>query len=117
MSAVQVRVLRNLLDDIGNDHDVLQGLIHDFLAATPELVSEAERAAARGDLATCSRAVHTLKSTSATFGAVDLSAAVRDLESQCRLGKVPNARQWDQLEHLWHDVEVELSNPMFGESV
>jgi HPt (histidine-containing phosphotransfer) domain-containing protein len=116
MSAVQVRVLRGLLEDIGNDHDTLEALIQDFLTATPQLVAEAERAAAKGDVASCGRAVHTLKSTSATFGALDLSAAVRDLESQVRQGRIPSPRQWDQVEHLWADVEHELSEGMFGEA-
>ena len=116
MSAIQVRVLRGLLDDIGNDREALDGLIHDFLAATPQLVAEAEHAAAQGDAATCGRAVHTLKSTSATFGALELSAAVRDLETQVRSGQLPQGRQWDHIQAMWHAVELELAGGLFGET-
>ncbi|MEA3143016.1 MAG: Hpt domain, partial [Thermoplasmata archaeon] len=70
MSAVDEGVLRALLDDMGGDAEVVKELVQSYLEEAPRLLAEARAALAAGDAATVQRAVHTLKSTSATFGAM-----------------------------------------------
>lgn len=108
MSAIQVRVLRSLIDDLGGNPETARDLIQTFRSDASHLLEAAELAAVHGDTASCRRAVHTLKTTSATFGALDVAASASSIEQQIRTGVLPSLRQWDQLEHLWLAADEEL---------
>ena len=54
------------------------------------------------------RAVHTLKSTSATFGAMQLAEASKALEQAARTGKLPTAEELAGLEAQFEGVRKEL---------
>ncbi len=60
-------------------------LLKGFIDDGPRLLKEARAALARGEVENLRRAAHTLKSASATFGAMALSSAARKLEEQARL--------------------------------
>ena len=54
-------------------------MIAGYLSGTPPLLEEMERAASAGDADTLRRAAHTLKSTSASLGALRLSTICREI--------------------------------------
>jgi hypothetical protein len=62
--------------------EVLQRIISLYLDSSAKLVAEARQAAKAGDAETLHRAAHTLKSSSATLGAMQLSKIARVLELQ-----------------------------------
>jgi len=66
---------------LGKQTDTLMpGLIANFCVDAPRLILEAKQALAQGQAEVVRRAAHTLKSTSATFGASALSELARQLE-------------------------------------
>ena len=60
--------------------DSMRELLAAFFADTPQQLATLRRALTDGDAPTFERAAHTLKSTSATFGAMAMSALARELE-------------------------------------
>jgi HPt (histidine-containing phosphotransfer) domain-containing protein len=58
----------------------MRELLAAFYADTPRQLATMRQALDDGDASTFERAAHTLKSTSATFGAATLSAHARELE-------------------------------------
>lgn len=73
--------LRRLQATLGSRAgEMLPSLIDSFYTDSAKLVDEARRAAQEGRIADLRRAAHTLKSNSATFGAMTLSEAARELE-------------------------------------
>jgi HPt (histidine-containing phosphotransfer) domain-containing protein len=108
MSAVDEGVLRALLDDMGGDAEVVKELVQSYLEEAPRLLAEARDALAKADAPTVQRAVHTLKSTSATFGALALAESSKALEQAARTGKLPSAAQLADLETQFAAVRGEL---------
>jgi CheY-like chemotaxis protein/HPt (histidine-containing phosphotransfer) domain-containing protein len=79
--------LQRLRVTLGKQADaMLPGLIKSFAAEAPSLIAEARRSLDEGRTADLRRAAHTLKSNSATFGAMALSALARQLEYAARDG-------------------------------
>jgi CheY-like chemotaxis protein len=70
---------------------MLPALLDGYIAEAPKLIAEARRALAENRAADLRRAAHTLKSNSATFGAMRLSALARELEYAARDGTLENA--------------------------
>jgi HPt (histidine-containing phosphotransfer) domain-containing protein len=108
VSAVDEGVLRALLDDMGGDAEVVKELVQSYLEEAPRLLAEARAALAAGDAATVQRAVHTLKSTSATFGAMALAESSKALEHAARGGKLPTPAQLADLDAQFAAVRGEL---------
>jgi CheY-like chemotaxis protein len=78
--------LRNSLDDAGAV-DVIQI----YLADTPDLLRQLRQSIEAGDVATVYRAAHSLKSSSAIFGAQDLADVCREIETAARAGSLEGA--------------------------
>ena len=78
---VNFQVLDELISMLGNDIDFASGLINDFLEDAQELLGNISGANDGGDARELERAAHTLKSSSATFGAVEASELCKKLES------------------------------------
>jgi PAS domain S-box-containing protein len=90
------KALVRLRAGLGKQADrMLSGLIDRFYQDVDRLLGQARRALGQGQADELRRAAHSLKSTSATFGAMALSAAARDLEHLARDGKL--ARAGDQI--------------------
>ncbi len=84
--------LKQLRATLGKQADrMLPGLIENFYKDVDRLLDEARQALEQGQAADLRRAAHTLKSTSATFGAVVLSAVARELEYLVRDGVLEGA--------------------------
>jgi HPt (histidine-containing phosphotransfer) domain-containing protein len=65
---------------------MLPELIANYCLDAPRLILEAQQALAQGQPAEVRRAAHSLKSSSATFGATALSDLARELEFRARDG-------------------------------
>ncbi len=77
--------LQRLRATLGKQADVmLPVLVKGFLVEAPKLIAEAQRSLDENRSADLRRAAHTLKSNSATFGAMALAALARELEYAAR---------------------------------
>jgi HPt (histidine-containing phosphotransfer) domain-containing protein len=89
--------------------DFIGELIDTFLADGPRMLSEMRQALAAGDAEAFRRAAHTLKSNSATFGALTLSALAKELEMMGKAGALEGAAdKLMQLEAEYRKTEDEL---------
>ena len=78
---VDAGALSVLLETIGGDRIFLAELIETYLADSPGLIAQLRDGLAADDAPGVRRAAHTLKSTSATFGAMRLAAIAREIET------------------------------------
>jgi len=84
--------LKQLRATLGKQADgMLPGLIERFYQDVDRLLGEAQQALEQGETTDLRRAAHSLKSTSATFGAVALSGVARELEYLARDGVLEGA--------------------------
>jgi HPt (histidine-containing phosphotransfer) domain-containing protein len=73
--------LAELLETVGGDREFLEELIDTYLGDSPSLLADLRAGMSAGDAAAVRRAAHTLKSTSATFGATRLATTCREIEA------------------------------------
>jgi HPt (histidine-containing phosphotransfer) domain-containing protein len=85
---LDVAVLTELLESTGDDVEFVRDLLDTYLAETPEHMAAIRQALEADDAAALVRPAHTLKSSSATLGAMRLSAIGRDLEVAGRSGSL-----------------------------
>ncbi len=85
-SALETSVIDGLLASVEGDTDFVIELIAAFLADGATQLDEIEAALAAGDAEAVVRPAHTLKSASATLGAMRLAASARTLELAGRSG-------------------------------
>jgi CheY-like chemotaxis protein/HPt (histidine-containing phosphotransfer) domain-containing protein len=86
------RALDRLRRTLGRQaENMLPGLLEGFLRDAERLLADARRALEQELADDLLRAAHTLKSTSATVGAMQLSSVARRLEHQARLGTLEAA--------------------------
>ncbi len=78
--------IAQLLETVGDDREFLGELIESYLGDSPALFDDLRAGLAAGDEVAVRRAAHTLKSTSATFGATDLAATCRQIEASAGAG-------------------------------
>jgi HPt (histidine-containing phosphotransfer) domain-containing protein len=86
-------VLAELLASTGDDIAFVRDLVDTYLSETPEQLDSIRGAVVAGDAAALIRPAHTLKSSSATLGAMRLSAAGRELEMMGRSGIIDSEAQ------------------------
>ncbi len=70
---------------------MLPVLVEDFIKDAPQLISVAEKAAREGRADDLRRAVHTLKSNSASFGATAISSLALEIEEAAKAGRCEGA--------------------------
>jgi HPt (histidine-containing phosphotransfer) domain-containing protein len=73
--------LEELLETVGDDREFLAELIETYLGDSPGLFEELRAGLTTGDAVAVRRAAHTLKSTSASFGATRLAGICREMET------------------------------------
>ncbi|MFN0205937.1 MAG: Hpt domain-containing protein [Planctomycetota bacterium] len=81
------------LRELDDDGAVLLKIIETFLRDAPNNIATIESAIISNDAKTLDRAAHTLKSTSATLGAMVLSSICKELEMLGRQGDLANAKE------------------------
>lgn len=80
-SVIELDALRDLRNSIGEeDFDFFDSLVSDFLVDAGQIVSEMRSSLREGRILDLKRAAHTLKSSSAMFGALELSKSCFQLE-------------------------------------
>lgn len=109
MAALDGATMRKLMEDIGGEAEVMRELVETFLEEGPRLVGLMRESFDGGDLRTLNRCAHSLRSSSATFGAVQLSRLCRDLEqaTESATPQDADARVRD-IQGEWALVEGEL---------
>lgn len=83
--------------------DLVQELMRLYLTHTPERMRRARRALARSDLESAAKALHSLRSSSATLGASELAAALAEVESAADRG------DGDRVNRSWPGIEDQVS--------
>jgi HPt (histidine-containing phosphotransfer) domain-containing protein len=73
-------------ESIGGDADFLAEMLAAYFDDSPKQLAAMEAALAAGDADGLRRAAHSLKSNSATFGALDFSARAREIEMLAKQG-------------------------------
>ena len=86
IGAIDAKTFEDLVVSTGGDPAFVNELIDTYLSDAPALFDQMRGALSSGDAETFRRAAHSLKSSSATFGAMALSAAARELEHLARDG-------------------------------
>lgn len=83
--AIDMRVIDDLRELGGSeDPGLLAELIDLFLSDAPGRLRDVEEGLAKGEIARVERAAHTLKSSSANIGAMNLSAICKRIEELAR---------------------------------
>jgi HPt (histidine-containing phosphotransfer) domain-containing protein len=85
---VDEAVLADLLASTGDDPAFVRELLETYLAETPDQLAAIRAAIEADDADALVRPAHTLKSSSATLGAMRLSALARELEMAGRSGSL-----------------------------
>jgi two-component system sensor histidine kinase/response regulator len=103
-SVIDHAVIDALLEATGGDRSFLAELVDAYLADAPGQLAAMRAAVASGSAAELVRPVHTLKSSSASLGAVGLAERCRALEAQARTGSLDGAA--DGVEAIAGDLEA-----------
>ena len=101
-------VVDELRDSVGGDHEFVKELVAIYLDESPGYLDAIAAAAAAGDAATLVRPAHTLKSSSASIGAMRLSAVSKQLEFAAREGRIDQAAV-EEAKALWPLTVAELA--------
>jgi HPt (histidine-containing phosphotransfer) domain-containing protein len=91
--AIDRVVFGNLLESTGGDREFLAELLEVYFEDAPNLLDRMHAALAAGDADEFRRAAHSLKSTSANFGAMVLSGMSKGLEDLGKTGKLDGASE------------------------
>ena len=81
-------VLAELRESTGGDDDFVRELVEAYVSEATGYLAAMTAAAGAADAAAIVRPAHTLKSSSATLGAMRLAAISRDIEEAGRAGRV-----------------------------
>jgi len=96
---------------------VLRKLVDNFLTNSPKLLAEMRSAVENEQVSTLQRVAHTLKSSSASYGALYLADLCRILEASARAGDAPiGIQQVEQIEAEYDNVKRALELQLEGES-
>jgi HPt (histidine-containing phosphotransfer) domain-containing protein len=108
-SALDIAVLGELRESVGDDPAFVAELIDEFVADAPAQLRSLRDAVAAGDAPGARRAAHTLKGNGRTFGAGELAAVCQQAEAAAGAGDLAAvASQLDEIEDEWARVRGEL---------
>ncbi len=91
--AIDRVVFGGLVDSTGGDQEFLAELLEAYFEDAPSLVARMRAALAADNADEFRRAAHSLKSTSANFGAMGLSRMCRELEDMGKGGSLDGASE------------------------
>jgi HPt (histidine-containing phosphotransfer) domain-containing protein len=80
MAVLDMSVVDELRASVDGDDVFIADLVRTYLEEAPTHLAAMEAAAAAGDIAAIVRPAHTLKSSSAAIGAMQLSSIAREIE-------------------------------------
>ncbi len=94
-AVIDARAIADLRALNPDDNDeFLREIIGIFLADTPVRIAELETSLAAGDLASFTRAAHSIKGSSSNLGAVALRAVAENLEHRARTNGLKGAGEF-----------------------
>jgi HPt (histidine-containing phosphotransfer) domain-containing protein len=106
---IDAATLAELLETVGGDRAFLAELVETYRSDCPGLLADLRRAVANGDAPTARRAAHTLKSTSASLGALGLAAQCREIEVAAAAGDLAGLdRRVERAAATYGEVEAAL---------
>ena len=91
IQVVDEQVLAEMLETTGGDSGFVREIVETYLADAPAQLEAMTAAVEADDAAALVRPAHTLKSSSATVGAMRLSSVARELEMAGRTGTLEAA--------------------------
>ncbi len=92
-NSIDRNLIDELLESLGGDRAFLNDLIDTSLADSPALLTDMKQALEAGDADRFRRTAHTLKSSSASLGAMTLSAMAKELEWAGKSGALEGVRE------------------------
>ncbi len=108
-SPLDMAVLSELRESVGDDPEFLAELIDDFVADAPAQLGSLREAATSGDAVGARRAAHTLKGNSRTFGAGPLASLCQEAEAAAGRGDLDAVlSRVDAIDQEWGRVRTEL---------
>lgn len=106
-------IFTKFFDSLGGDTDFLRELIEAYLDSSPDLIGSMWQAILSGDSSALQRAAHSLKSGSASFGAMTFASACKELEELGKMGMITQAEEkLKSLEAAYSEVVVALQARM-----
>ena len=107
--AIDRAVLDELLDSLGGDREFLAELLDTFYDDTPQQLETIRQGLSSGDAEVVRRAAHSIKSNSATFGAMHLHGLCKALEDKGKVGDLEGAAELTAaIEEEYQRVKSEL---------
>jgi histidine phosphotransfer protein HptB len=106
MSTIDSTVFNQLKEISGEDF--INDLIDAFLDESPGMLAGIESARASGDVESFRRNAHSLKSNAATFGANELAALAKELETMGREGNLEIGTRLEALKESFAAVTESL---------
>lgn len=105
-TSIDIEVLNSLLDSVGGDREFLQELVDTFMEDSPEQFDALRRSLAEQDAEVFRRAAHSMKSNSASFGAMSLAALFKSLEDIGKSGDLSQAGELLGLAGAAYEIAV-----------
>jgi HPt (histidine-containing phosphotransfer) domain-containing protein len=106
MSGIDVNTFNSLKENTGAEF--ISELIDTFLEDTPDLIAQMRKALVKKDVESFRRAAHSIKSNAATFGASQLAALARELESMGRENNLEIGNRLEVLEEAFQKAKSQL---------
>jgi HPt (histidine-containing phosphotransfer) domain-containing protein len=107
LPTINEAIIAELRATLGDDF--LPELVNTYLQETPRLLADLQQALQDGDATAFTRAAHSIKSSSASLGALDFSALARELEMTGKTGDLSQAvEKTATLVAAYPDVEAAL---------
>jgi HPt (histidine-containing phosphotransfer) domain-containing protein len=98
-----------LLDSLGGDVDFLSELVEAYLVSSPGLIGSMQQAIASGEAPALQRAAHSLKTGSASFGALAFATRCKELEDMGKTCALAEAEaKYAALEAAYDQVAAAL---------
>jgi len=88
MGTLQSEAIQAIRDLAGDTPDLLRQIVQLYLESAPALLAQLAAGLATADLDSVSNAAHSLKSSSANLGAIELSKMCGKLEAAARAGTI-----------------------------
>jgi len=108
MPAIDAARLIELQEDLGGDPGLFKQILRSFLDEAPQQLAEGRQASRDGRAQGVHEAYHSLKSTSATVGAMTFSALCKEIELAARGGTVLDPEKFDRADRLFEEARREL---------
>ena len=97
-SVIDPAVWADLLESLGGDADFVAELLETYFDDSSRLLAAMQEALSTGNAEDLRRAAHSLKSSSASFGAIRLSNKCKELEDMGKAGALEGAAE--QIDHI-----------------